>query len=345
MTNTLTRPRFATLCSGIEAVSLAWSGIGFEPEPVFVADNAPFPIRFLKERFPKIPNLGDILTLDATPYRGKVDALWASFPCQDFSEAGKRRGMDGKRGSLTLAGIRIVDEIDPDIFCFENVEGLLSDPYNAFGQFLGALAGEYGALVPSGNRWTNAGYVLGPKRTIAWRTLDAQYFGLPQSRPRVYLVASPRTSGIDPRRVLLEQRSEGVTFGERGTGWPSAVPGADGRPHAFAIAIRGRSLSAGLVTVRGAQIEQGGTISNCLRASQGGSDKAFALIMDDDGNGWGVRQLLPVECERLQGMPDGWSLIPGASASQRYHAVGNSLAVPVVRMIGERIIQAWTERA
>lgn len=329
-----TLPRYATLCSGIEAVSLAWDGLGFEPTPVLFADNAGFPTRFLQSRYPEVPNLGDLLLIDGTKHQGKLDVLWASFPCQDFSEAGKGRGLSGSRGALTIAGIRLVDEIDPPVFCFENVVGLLNNKKdNSFGQFLGALCGEFGPLLPPGDRWAHAGYVLGPKRSIAWRVLDAQYFGLPQSRPRLYLVACPR-GGLDPRRVLFEQRAQGDAAGEcdRGGTDVAAEGVGSAEAQAFRVAFRGRKFKG----VERQQIEVGDDIANCLRTAGGGSSIGYVLCKVEGR--WDIRKLLPVEYERLQGMPDGYSYIDGATATQRYNAVGNSLAVPVVRWLGERII-------
>lgn len=328
----MTSPRYATLCSGVEAVSLAWEPLGMSP--VFFCDNAGFPTRFLAERFPQVPNLGDMLVARGEPWRGKVDVLWASFPCQDFSEAGKRRGVAGARGALTLAGVELVDAIDPPVFCFENVKGLLSDGKNAFGQFLGRLAGEDVALVPPGGGWTHSGYVLGPKRKIAWRLLDAQYFGLPQQRERLFLVACP-SDGADPRRILFEPGPVPDIADERARSRQDAGRAATGMPLATAIAIRGRKHDG----VEIQQIEEGGVVSYCLRASQGGSDKAMVFVCDADPRNDVVRLLTPVECERCQGMPDDWTLIDGASDSVRYHAIGNSLPVPVVRWLGERILQ------
>lgn len=327
----MTNYTFATICSGIEAVSLAWKDLPVEP--VFFADNASFPTRFLAARYPETPNLGNLLLIDGNQYRGKVDILWASFPCQDFSVAGKGAGVDGGRGFLTLAGIKLVDEIDPKVFIFENVPGLLTDDFNAFGQFLGALAGEFGPLLPPGDRWAHAGYVLGPKRTIAWRRLDGQHFGLPQQRDRVYLVACP-VGGADPRDVLLERIEEGHAPVERRVGPEDVVPGTDGSPlpRARRVAIRGRKIK----DFYGQQVEVGDDIANCLRTSGGGSSIGMVLAPFDGR--WGIRKLSAVEYERLQGMPDGYTDIHGASTTERQSAVGNSLAVPVVQWIGERVI-------
>lgn len=331
---------YGTLCSGVEVPSLAFKGLGFEDEPRFVADNASFPSRFLKVRHPNVPNLGDILHIDGYDYRGALDALWASFPCQDFSEAGKKRGLDGSRGILTLAGLRIVDEIDPPVFIFENVKGLLTDDKNAFGQFLGQLCGEYDPLVPpgpAGSRWSHAGYVLGPKRSIAWRILDAKHFGLAQSRPRLFVAACPR-GGIDPRDILFEQRAEIEAAGERQERWTEFVPGTDrgAEEPAYRVAFRGRLIQG----FKGEQVEQGDTLSNCLRTTGGGSSKAYVLSKDRGAERYDIRVIAPEECEVLMGMPPGYTAIEGATRDQRLFAIGNSLAVPVVRFIGERVARA-----
>lgn len=123
-----------------------------------------------------------------------------------------RDGLADPRGELTIRYVELADAIDdvrrqrgeqPAIIVWENVPGVLSSKDNAFGCFLGALAGEDSELQPAGKRWSNSGCVYGPKRAIAWRVLDAQYFGLAQRRKRVFLVASAR-EGFDPAKVLFE---------------------------------------------------------------------------------------------------------------------------------------------
>nr|DAL59989.1 MAG TPA_asm: Cytosine specific methyltransferase [Caudoviricetes sp.] len=150
---------------------------------------------------------------------GEMDApdiLVGGTPCQAFSVAGARAGLSDPRGQLTISYGELADAIDdrraaaglpPAIIAWENVPGVLSSKDNAFGAFLGLLAGEDCELQPPGKRWENAGYVRGPKRTIAWRILDAQYFGVAQRRRRVFVVASARTD-IDPTKILFE--SDGV---------------------------------------------------------------------------------------------------------------------------------------
>jgi DNA (cytosine-5)-methyltransferase 1 len=119
-----------------------------------------------------------------------VDLVVGGPPCQDYSVAGQRASLSGARGDLTLQYAHILDAIDPAWSVTENVPGWLSTADNAFGAFLGILVGADAALVPGrGQRWTDAGVVAGPKRTAAWRILDAQYFGVPQRRRRVFVVA------------------------------------------------------------------------------------------------------------------------------------------------------------
>lgn len=339
---------FATLCSGVDVPSLAWEPLG--ARPVFFSEIAKDPSTVLAHHWGNVPNLGDMLDLDGYGYRGLIDVLWASFPCQAWSEAGNRKGLDDDRGLLTLAGVRIVDEINPPVFCFENVRGLLTDKENGFGYFLGSLAGEHGPLVPvgpggtllkAGSRWPDAGYVRGPKRSIAWRKLDAQHFGLPQQRERVVLVACDRASGLDPRDILFERRKASDVAGERADREADAERRNDGGPHTWGVAIRGRTHDG----VERQQIEQGGLISHCLRASQGGSDKEYLLTPDAQGD-YRLRLMLPIEAERCMGMPDNHTRVPIGtrgrvmSDSARLKMIGNSVAVPMVAWLGERIIAA-----
>lgn len=193
--------RFLSVCSGIEAASVAWAPLGFEA--VALAEIEPFPCAVLARHYPDVPNIGDMTAIDGRAFRGSVDVLAGGTPCQSFSVAGLRRGLDDERGNLALEFARLADECNPAFTVWENVPGVLSDRGNAFGCLLAALAGEAAPLLPPGGRWTDAGYVLGPCRTIAWRILDAQYFGLAQRRRRVFLVACPR-GGADPRKVLFE---------------------------------------------------------------------------------------------------------------------------------------------
>ncbi|RMV01509.1 DNA cytosine methyltransferase [Pseudomonas coronafaciens] len=205
---------YGSVCSGIEAATAAWHPLGMEP--VWFAEIEPFPSAVLAHHYPRTPNLGDMTKLGALVLAGKIkapDVLVGGTPCQAFSVAGMRQGMLDPRGALTIKYVELADAVDhvrtsrnqpESIIVWENVPGVLSDKGNAFGCFLGALAGEDCELQPPGKRWQDAGCVYGPKRTIAWRILDAQYFGLAQRRRRVFLVASARAD-FDPTAVLFER--------------------------------------------------------------------------------------------------------------------------------------------
>jgi DNA (cytosine-5)-methyltransferase 1 len=211
---------FGSVCSGIEAASVAWHPLGWRP--AWFAEIEPFPSAVLAHHYPTVPNLGDMTTIAARVTNGEVsapDVLVGGTPCQAFSVAGLRNSLDDARGQLTLSFVDLANAIDTarhlrgqpaSIIVWENVPGVLNTKDNAFGCFLGALAGEDRELEPprdgKGGRlsWPNAGCVFGPQRAIAWRVLDAQYFGVAQRRRRVFLVASAR-EGFDPTAVLFEQ--------------------------------------------------------------------------------------------------------------------------------------------
>lgn len=208
---------YGSVCSGIEAATVAWHPLNWRA--AWYAEIEPFPSAVLTHHYPDTPNHGDMTRLAAMVLSVKIQApevLVGGTPCQAFSVAGMREGLADPRGALTIKYVELLDAIDhvrtklgkPEAVClWENVPGVLSDKGNAFGCFLGALAGEDCELQPSGKRWPDAGCVFGPKRTIAWRILDAQYFGLAQRRRRVFVVASAR-AGFDPLEVLFER--EGV---------------------------------------------------------------------------------------------------------------------------------------
>ena len=205
--------RFLSVCSGIEAATVAWAPLGWSP--VAFSEIEPFPCAVLAHYYPDVPNLGDMTTIAQRILNGEVEApdvFAGGTPCQAFSVAGLRKSLADERGNLTLKFVEIADAIDhvragrgedECIVFWENVPGILSTKDNAFGCFLGALAGEDCELKPPGKRWADAGCVFGPKRAIAWRILDAQYFGLAQRRRRVFVVASAR-AGFDPAAVLFE---------------------------------------------------------------------------------------------------------------------------------------------
>lgn len=205
--------KYGSVCSGIEAASKAWEPIGWKP--AWFSEIEPFPSAVLAHHWPEVTNLGDMTKIAEAVRAGDVEApdvLVGGTPCQAFSIAGLREGLSDDRGQLTLSYVELANAIDAkrrergepeSIIVWENVPGVLSSKDNAFGCFLAGLAGESSELQPAGGKWTHAGCVSGPERVIAWRVLDAQFFGVAQRRRRVFVVASAR-KGFDPAEVLFE---------------------------------------------------------------------------------------------------------------------------------------------
>lgn len=274
---------YGSVCSGIEAASVAWHCLGWQP--AWFAEIEKFPSAVLAYRWPDVSNLGDMTQIAAAIRAGKIDApdvLVGGTPCQAFSVAGLRNGLADERGQLTLAFVELVNAIDekrreqgksPVIVVWENVPGVFSSKDNAFGCFLAGLAGESCALESPGKRWSNAGYVLGPERAIAWRVLDAQFFGVAQRRRRVFVVATAR-GDIDPAKILFE--SEGLRR--------NSPPG---REKAKAVA----ALTSNGVGVCGAddnQAQAGHLIPECVTGDISHTLKAEGFDGSEDGTGRGT---------------------------------------------------------
>jgi DNA-cytosine methyltransferase len=161
--------KYGSVCSGIEAASVAWHNLGWEPQ--WFSEIEQFPSDVLKHRFPTVPNLGDMTTINQNPIADErpIDLLVGGTPCQSFSVAGLRKGLDDPRGNLMLTFLSIADKLRPKWIVWENVPGVLSSNGGKdFGTFLGAL-GELGY-------------------GFAYRVLDAQHFGVAQRRRRVFVV-------------------------------------------------------------------------------------------------------------------------------------------------------------
>ncbi|MFT9112013.1 MAG: DNA cytosine methyltransferase [Bifidobacterium psychraerophilum] len=179
--------RYISLFSGIEAASCAWGALGWEP--VAFSEIEPFPKAVLADRYPNVPDLGDMTRVDWNEYRHAADVVVGGSPCQAFSVAGLRKALDDPRGQLMLEYLRACHAIDPEWIVWENVPGALSaQGGRAFQTLLGAVA----------ELWPDGG--------AAWRVLDAQFSGVAQRRRRVFLVVNTR----DWRRagpVLFERES------------------------------------------------------------------------------------------------------------------------------------------
>lgn len=204
---------YGSVCSGIEAATVAWHELDWKAE--WFAEVDKFPSALLEHHYPDVPNVGDMTKIADQIRRREIPApevLVGGTPCQSFSVAGARNSMNDERGQLTIAfvdlanaidEVRIEDGKEPCIVVWENVPGVFSTKDNAYGCFLAAMVGEDDQLQPAGQKWKNAGFVFGPQRAIAWRTLDAQFFRVPQRRRRVFVVGSAR-EGFRPEKILFE---------------------------------------------------------------------------------------------------------------------------------------------
>lgn len=337
--------RYLSVCSGIEAATVAWHTLGWSP--VAFSEIEPFPSAVLAHHYPSVPNVGDM-----TKYKewniGAIDLLVGGTPCQSFSVAGLRKGLEDPRGNLALVYCGILDRFKPKWFIWENVPGVLSSSGGRdFGSFLGAVA--------------QLGY------GFAYRVLDAQYFGVAQRRRRVFVVgclgdwrsaaevlfepeslrgdpapsrearknfAQDTESGFDTDGVpeiaqtLSSRDHKGPSCGRDGlVGNPIAVP----TPVAYNITFcdangrRSDRPNGGLYVNK---TELSGTIT--------GAGVGTSAV-----HNMAVRRLTPVECERLQGFPDGYTDIKPKGKDTpdgpRYKALGNSMATPVMKWIAQRI--------
>ena len=167
------KTKYISLCSGIEAATLAFDKLGFEP--VAFAEIEDFPSAVLAARFPNTPNLGDVTKVDWKEYHGAADLVVAGFPCQSYSIAGLRGGLADPRGQIMLSCLAACRDIDPEWVIFENVPGILSSHGGRdFETLLNAVA------------------ILWPRGGCSWRILDARWWGVAQRRRRVCVVVNTR---------------------------------------------------------------------------------------------------------------------------------------------------------
>lgn len=328
---------FGSICSGIEAASFVLNPLGVET--LWLSEIDDFAKRFLSERFPSVPNMGDMNDLPEKIASGKIpvpDLLCGGTPCQAFSLAGGKNGLTDNRGQLTLKYIDILNEIDAQrgedksraVFFWENVEGVLTDKTNAFGCFLAGLAGYDKPLTVA--KWPSAGVLHGKKRNIAWRVLDAKFFGLPQQRRRIYVLGG----GTDfyPENILFEE----------GDAIPDPYKCKQKEGKSLFNFEQNPNLPVKLSKESSGQaFEIFRTYTDCLYAAYGtkwnGNAAAFngSLFVSQNGQ---LRRLTPVECERLMGFPDNYTFIQGCTLTNRFRAAGNSWAVNVIRWIMNRLL-------
>ena len=301
--------RYGSVCSGIEAATMAWHPLGWEP--VFFSEIEPFPCSVLAHHYPDVPNHGDMTKFSEWPDHA-IDLLVGGTPCQSFSIAGLRAGLADPRGNLMLTYLAIAARRRPQWLVWENVPGVLSSNRGRdFGTFLRGLA--------------ELGY------GFAYRVLDAQFVrtrgfehAVPQSRRRVFVIG--HLGDWRPAAAVL---FDGESL--RGCASSSEDERQDVAPR---IGVR--------PSLRPWPARVASTITAAFGEKLGLENQHIfsgaPLFVLRDGN---IRRLTPTEFERLQGFPDGWTVVPHrnkpAADGPRYKALGNSMAVNVMRWIGERI--------
>ena len=309
-----------SICSGIEAASVAWEPLGLHFD--WFSEIADFPSRVLADKYPTISNLGDMIDIPEKIINKEIsapDLICGGTPCQAFSFAGWQNGLNDDRGNLTLKFVDIIEANDKirlshgknrTVVFWENVEGVLSDKTNAFGCLVSSLAGLKEPVEKK--KWPSSGFIYGPKRNVAWRVLDAKYFGLPQQRRRLYVMAGGHE--FHPEDVLFEKHTTPLKE------FPSYELTFEKDGHNFEIF---REYTDCLYSAYG-------TKWNGNAAATNGS-----LFVVQDGR---IRRLSPLETERLMGFPDNYTDLPKAKKTNRYQATGNSWAVPVVKWLGTRFL-------
>lgn len=329
---------FGSVCSGIEAASFILKPLGINP--LWISEIDPTLCHFLSTRYPEIPNLGDMNNIPFLLKGREIDApdlLCGGTPCQAFSLAGWKNGLEDHRGLLTLKFVEILDEIDkirenqsknPACFFWENVEGVLTDKTNAFGCFLAGLAGLDKPLIFP--KKCNAGILRGKTRNIAWRVLDAKYFGLPQQRRRLYVLGGGKN--FFPENILFEL---GEIIPD-----PFKKCNIDKSPTLFEEYNTVNQNDVLLKNIDGIEIEAFRNYTDCLYAAYGtkwnGNAAAFngSLFLAQNKR---LRRLTPIECERLMGFPDGYTDVQKMTLTSRFRAIGNSWAINVVAWIMDRL--------
>ena len=343
-----------SLFDGIGGWLLAAKHAGIEP--LWSSEIEAFPCAVTKHHFPEVLQLGDITKLDGARL-WPVDIICAGSPCQDLSVAGKQEGLKGERSGLFRDAIRLVRDMRrasggkyPRFFVWENVPGAFSS--NKGMDFL-AVLGEIGQAklpIPQNGKWANAGMVELPRCEIAWRVLDAQYWGVPQRRKRIFLVADFAESGRSAAKILFERegvRGDNSTGGATGEGTSAGIENRVGNT---IVRLRAGKPGGG----KGALISNEKSLSlksdndqvlfcektaSTLRADAGAPKHMSDMIC-----GKSVRRLTPTECERLQGLPDNYTLIDDKTCSDtaRYKALGNGMAQPCADYVIKRIVEVTT---
>jgi DNA (cytosine-5)-methyltransferase 1 len=384
---------YLSVCSGIEAATVAWHDMGWKP--IGFSEIEKFPSQLLQHHYPHVTNYGDMTKFKEWNINEPVNLLVGGTPCQSFSVAGLRKGLEDPRGNLMLTYLGIADKFKPKWLLWENVPGVLS-----------SNGGEDFACLLKGMAELGYGF--------AYRVFDAQHFGVPQRRKRVFVVgclgdwrsaakvlfeSESLQRDITPSREKRKEttdtlipsvanclqttcndysRADGFNMITESVGAIDLKPisktltasygmgGADLdikplvlEPQAYNITFcdangtRKDRPNGGLYvneTDTSNTLTSAGVGTNIMETYTFPADMNFLPSFNPKvsntlirkGNmsvttNMRVRRLTPIECERLQGFPDSYTNTPTASDSTRYKALGNSMAVPVMKWIGQRI--------
>lgn len=289
--------RAVSLFAGIGAFDLAARSAGLDVGAAVEIDPACRGV--LAHHWPDLDLHADVAEVTADDL-GQCDAVLAGWPCQDVSKAGRRQGIHGPRTGLYEHVVRLCGDLSPRWIVLENVPGLLTS---------GKGADMYEVVAPL----AALGY------GVAWRVLDAACFGLPHRRPRLFVVAHHGTLA-PAREVLPDPHGSPRAAATRHPAGKEPRPRAAGRASPYGL----RATEPHLAGPLGCNAKGGHRID---------LDSAGAYVVDPAG----VRRLLPVEYERLMGLPDDWTRYGAGGREQsdtaRYRQVGNALAVPVASWV------------
>lgn len=416
----------ASLFDGIGGWLLAAVRNGVKP--VWSSEIEDFPMKVSKEHFPDVVQLGDVTKIDGSKVT-PVDIICAGSPCQDLSVAGKHKGLAGSRSNLFFESVRIVREMRektnglyPKFFVWENVPGAFSSNHGYDFQAVLSEIGQTDVPMPRNGKWAPAGLARLPKCDIAWRTLDAQFWGVPQRRRRIFLIADFAEKNRCAAEVLfVEQSVPGDTAESRTAREEVAAVAGDGA-QASSWCIAGNiinrkdkngghhlgvdeNVSFTLNTIDRHAVfaedektysvqaighivesEKSSTLAardyksprnfveyqkevplydishrsdgvreiptgavNTLAARMGTGGGNVAVLNEADrqetDDKMTVRRLTVTECERLQGLPDGYTDVSlngkPASESERLKAIGNGMAQPCADFIISKVVEAF----
>ena len=327
-----------SLFDGIGGFPLAGSRYGIKT--LWASEIEPFPIKVTKIRLPDMKHLGDITQINGAEIE-PVDIITFGSPCQDLSVAGKRAGLAGERSGLFMEAVRIIKEmrntyagtnepIRPRFAVWENVPGAFSsnkgEDFRAVLEEICRVKDETVVIPrPPKGKWSTVGAIMGNGYSVAWRILDAQYWGVPQRRRRIFLVAD--FGGRTAPEILFKRKSLSRYIAESGEAREEIAggigAGVDGTIPVLDMANPNNECNINIVPTLCSRMGTGGNqvpvfvnpnktyaIQDSMigRASGGDLGGGSETLIKQH---YSVRRLTPLECERLQGFPDGWTDIPG----------------------------------